>query len=534
MKKLILIICFVFLHTNAFAAGGACPASVPADITECYYVDYVGGSDSNNGTSTSTPWKHAPGMEGVTGVPAAIDNFAGAGCPSECDYGGVGFIFKGGVTWDDDALSWVVRFEGTAVDDRVYFGVDPTWYTGGAWSRPIFNFGGSGTNDLCQTGIVWAPITWVVWDNFEFTGFYWDQTCNGTPDGQLSMLSINDGGNNEIKNNYFHGWGHDGIGADSARAINGTTQGTDGTSFMHDNVFDGSDVDNSSGTSLHFVKGHPLIIYNNYFAYSSNGILPAAGATFDVLIYSNTFYNIKDSYYGSNHENVLEGIGAERNFYFYNNLVKDCTDPGWGVSIESGSGYAAYAFNNVISNSGGNPVFGFARGSGTSPMGSYYALNNTIEAGVDSDPSAQIMNGAAAGPTFYYGNHIIGSSDHAADCAAGGNNCTESNNLFQTKAAAAAEGYTYNSTHPFYANGSTVGAGTDRTSTTPGCGTTGLSSLCSDSSIGVQYNESNNTVSVPFRTVESRGSSWDIGAYEYGAGSTPTNTITGVTIGLLE
>ena len=37
-----------------------------------YYVDQTGGSDSNNGTSTSTPWKNCPGMSG----PAA---FSGSG-----------------------------------------------------------------------------------------------------------------------------------------------------------------------------------------------------------------------------------------------------------------------------------------------------------------------------------------------------------------------------------------------------------------------------------------------------------------------
>ena len=27
-----------------------------------YYIDYDGGSDSNNGTSKDTPWKYAPGI----------------------------------------------------------------------------------------------------------------------------------------------------------------------------------------------------------------------------------------------------------------------------------------------------------------------------------------------------------------------------------------------------------------------------------------------------------------------------------------
>ena len=32
-----------------------------------YYIDYVAGSDLNNGTSKATPWKRAPGMKGQIG-----------------------------------------------------------------------------------------------------------------------------------------------------------------------------------------------------------------------------------------------------------------------------------------------------------------------------------------------------------------------------------------------------------------------------------------------------------------------------------
>ncbi|MDA8155559.1 MAG: hypothetical protein M0Z52_03765, partial [Actinomycetota bacterium] len=33
-----------------------------------FYIDYVNGKDSNNGTSESTPWKHQPYMNGFTGT----------------------------------------------------------------------------------------------------------------------------------------------------------------------------------------------------------------------------------------------------------------------------------------------------------------------------------------------------------------------------------------------------------------------------------------------------------------------------------
>lgn len=50
---LILTVIFLFPVTIWGANCGVSPTT--------YYVDYVGGNDSNNGTSTSTPWKHTPG-----------------------------------------------------------------------------------------------------------------------------------------------------------------------------------------------------------------------------------------------------------------------------------------------------------------------------------------------------------------------------------------------------------------------------------------------------------------------------------------
>lgn len=53
-----------------------CPAMMVMSITinahsNSFYVDYVGGSDANNGTSTSTPWQHCPGDPAATSTPAS-------------------------------------------------------------------------------------------------------------------------------------------------------------------------------------------------------------------------------------------------------------------------------------------------------------------------------------------------------------------------------------------------------------------------------------------------------------------------------
>lgn len=62
MKKLSLLLILLFLSPSLMAAT--------------YYVDFVAGSNSNNGTSTSTPWQHSPGDANATGN-AAITLAAG-------------------------------------------------------------------------------------------------------------------------------------------------------------------------------------------------------------------------------------------------------------------------------------------------------------------------------------------------------------------------------------------------------------------------------------------------------------------------
>jgi hypothetical protein len=81
-----------------------------------YYIDWDTGSDANNGTSTGTPWKRHPDMKGWAG---------GAFTAQPGD----SFIFKGGVTWPNEALSLYISDNGTA-ENRIYVGIDTSWHSG--------------------------------------------------------------------------------------------------------------------------------------------------------------------------------------------------------------------------------------------------------------------------------------------------------------------------------------------------------------------------------------------------------------------
>src|SRR5437870_2651906 len=77
-----------------------------------YFIDFVGGSDSNIGISKSAPLKHAPGMQGCLNI-----------CGSTIPQAGDRFIFKGGVAWDRTSFPLNIAWSGTA-GNPIYFGVD--------------------------------------------------------------------------------------------------------------------------------------------------------------------------------------------------------------------------------------------------------------------------------------------------------------------------------------------------------------------------------------------------------------------------
>ncbi len=141
----------LLLKTLAFLALAALPA-----LAVTHYVDYVTGSDSNNGTSTSTPWKHAPGMIGLTPTGTATGDGCTANCASYTPVAGDFIILKGGTVWPYTTAPWMFTWAGTGSTSTygctgsgcIYVGnaVDaglPAWNSGTVNSITLRNdFGG--------------------------------------------------------------------------------------------------------------------------------------------------------------------------------------------------------------------------------------------------------------------------------------------------------------------------------------------------------------------------------------------------------
>lgn len=111
MRAILLLFLLVSLALNAGAAT--------------FYIDFVGGNDANNGTNTSSAWKLCPGMAGIS--------------MTYSHNAGDRFVFKGGVTWPASCFTMVIQNSGTAGNIDTYTS-DETWYTGGAFTKPVFDF----------------------------------------------------------------------------------------------------------------------------------------------------------------------------------------------------------------------------------------------------------------------------------------------------------------------------------------------------------------------------------------------------------
>lgn len=491
-RLLCAIILMVLVFTMVFTVK-----STFAQTT--HYISKSLGSDSNNGTSKSTPWGHLPGMPSCTGNCAAYSPVAGDQ-----------FILYGGDTWVASDLG--INFfpwAGTS-GNPIYIGVDKTWFTGSSWTRPIFNCQNT-TCTLTGGSVVWIYGNYVTIDNIELTGY------KNVAGAGAALVGLNQTGD-IVSNFYIHGWSRDST-VNHMYAISANIAG----SQVHDNVIDGSDSPNQD-----FMGGvlHAEQLYNNVIRYVYNGTNGLFNIVHDNLVEYNYVAADGDHCNMMNVQAPMSGTTA----YAYNNVIRNAGCPGGVVMFilsNTTCSCTTYEFNNVLYNndisSGGGP------GNGThTPTGTYYDFSNTAQTDAtncagNGDPSDN--TGLA---TSDYGNfHCISSiTPLCLTTSAVCNN--QGGNLQQALTAANKAGYASSETYAYSppSSGSpTVGAGLNNTSL---CGTIAGSNAtagtaCQLDTTYPEYNTTSHTVT--FRSPNARPTSaaWDVGAYQYaGAGTSPT------------
>ena len=456
MKKalLIILLCLVCV----FGWGGT------------YYIDYNAADDSANGTAKETPWKRHPYMA----------TFGGSYSHSAGDQ----FIFKGGVTWLNVCFPMAIVAGGSGEGTRDYYGVDETWYTGGSWTRPIFDLEDTETTTSNTVFDFSGGLSYITVDNIEVDNFYW----NGAPVYGYDVIFVcRTGTYFTFQNLYIHDWSH-GIYADGTRdqayIFLGNTSAPFGTGcIIEDSIVDGSRVADSMTTTY---GGFP-IIRNNTIHDIPNGLFSVGNSYTDHLCYGNDIYNIRDSFDAGQHENGITIYGPGKT---YNNKIHDL-DVGQplypGPSIDMTGDMLFY--NNIVWNV--PDTYPMTVDNETGDMtGTIYILNNIFRGYDGTGACIRIQDrGYTFAEIVIQNNHYITSAADPTAVEAEVTVLTESDNLKQTDGEATAEGYVVgNEFAPTHAGDSTVNAGTNKS---------GLFTLDIDG------------ISRP------QGAAWDIGAYEY-------------------
>ncbi len=627
----VALFCLVTLVTTAFASH-TCGAGVNA-ANACYIDNTATGcggggcSDANDGNTKATAWVHDHDMVTATGNAASH-------VPAPDDH----FIHIGGGVWGKANFigTWTFAHSGTA-GHPITFGVDQTWHTGGAWSRPIFD---CGLDPLCNPGATNRGTMWmagghdIVIDNIEFKGLFVGTdstvsttttagitgnsivaqtvpvasvagmttngyvTVNGAELVQISSINSPPGTitgvfptshasgvtvtgmapsevhyvfvqdvNVEIKNCYFHGWGHDtnppyvnsGL---LAGYLGGGGSGIAGSNF-HDNVFDGADTSQDMMEAINNAERAE----NNIFRY----VVCALCGRFNV--YGNALAeHIVTNYTNTNNLPATPPHADGFMIYFpltgtttigYNIVVRDsATASGVPMFWVKATGYSAactniinctdYVFNSVIVGGASGPQNTIAYAGHPSDgcfAGTLKAYSNTADSDTlpvlgNSESSGADCGGLTRGTVNYANTHGITSG--ATWCDGTGVTCVNdggagiTSSLKQTVAQATVSpgGYNLisatNAYSPSSASASGIGIA-GYVSQTTYCGevtaidATAGAACAKDTTYGPAYDATNHKVNGYNRTAVTRVSN-SAGAYDNVSGSGGSSlVVSGVT-----
>ena len=535
-KRLSLILGLLLFSSSAYGVGGACPAGTTYlnavtntlttlasfGVTSCFYAS-TSGSDANDGLSEASghPWLHIPGMVGCSSV-----------CASTTPAAGEGFILRGGDHWTGASLGVVWTWAGNS-SHLIWLGVDSTWFTGSAWTRPIWDCGGTACSGTGNHVNYWFPaVSYVTLDNIEFTGLQTNGT-GGNPSYVATQLD-----HDVVQNCYFHGWSISSgatqdFGIIASFNKNSFSPFTSLGSGLFYSVIDGSDT---AKNSMEAVGGNPTYIVGNWMQDVTNE-LNSIG-TSDV--HDNWFGPVLTSFQAGAHQNAAALGGADNgqtNQFFYNNVItgSTCSVCGGVVKLWLDTYVApvtniGFAFNNVIFNNTNGNLINQGDGRAGATYWTWNFFNNTVECGTDASTGPCYSDAGAVAPsqaTFHSENNFwISSTGTAVSCSV--YTCTTQTDLLRSVAGAASAGYSSGTAfafQPTIGSGPTVHAGTNAQTL---CGTiaalnSAAGSACQhDTGYACHYNSANHSVSCPARTELARASSgaWDISAYNYSA-STP-------------
>ncbi len=464
-KAFYLILPLLFYLMAGFLSGSLHAACTPAT----YYIDYSAANDSGAATKLD-PWKRSPVMNGFSGSYSQ--------CPGD------NFIYKGGVTWLSICFAMqLLDTQGTA-GAVIYHGVDLTWYSGAAWSRPVFDGEGAaltGAQNIIKFGYgIHSELPeYVELDNFEIKGLLVNSNSN-TLMGSIAGVA---GRGITMRNLYVHGWTYDpSVTVDQGQNGGitfsmgwGLPYQDEGKSLI-DSHITGIDSNKAGGTAVYGVQ-----TIQNSTIHDAPGLAVAACNVTGSLL-----YNSLSAWDAAAHENTLyvwpkaAGCTVSGNRISGSNAAEPVYAGMWPTDGK------LYIYNNFIYNQNAAKADIEIDEEGM-PVGNtveFHILNNTIQS--NNGTCVRYAARAGLGPAnvgVVQNNHCIGST--MVSWEANPVTKTESNNLVQSLSTANAEGYTLANFYQPIAGGSTIDAGISQA-----------------------------TIFTTDKRGVTRSGTWDIGAYE--------------------
>jgi hypothetical protein len=187
-----------------------------------FYIDYENGNDTWDGTSkthtsgTVGPWKHAPGMSGLTPANTSTGDGCTGNCASHTPAAGDKFILKGGVVWPYTALPWQFKGSGTSSTSTygctgsgcIYIGYDSTWNKGivnsvtltrdlgncSPTTPPTVSISGGGGNGAAATALVIPAAAGTKEPNIAGFVYHVNTTNQGSGYTSNPAVTISGGG----------------------------------------------------------------------------------------------------------------------------------------------------------------------------------------------------------------------------------------------------------------------------------------------------------------------------------------------------
>lgn len=501
---------YVIAFASVVALIGFAGSPAPAQAGRTFYIDYGSGSNFNNGTSKSTPWKTHPYMQSGSSCTES------GSAPPYTHLSGDQFIFKGGVTWPAACFEMNIPAGGTSGASD-YYGVDKTWFSGGSWARPLFDMGQAVPtgNHVITVGSGFPGYT--TFDNFEIANqrlsleiYSADDAYNfAAPTGNIPGVLI--------ENGYIHDWVSN---SNVAGFASNTPWPYSGGAIYdgHDRItVDHMTIEDSGG----WVFNGATKVAGGYSGgcvgcgtVSNSTFHDVGAACFTVAsCHDNEFYNVRQASYDlcpcRPHSQIIEddepsGTSGGGWMRIYNNLIHD--SPGVGVSIYVP--YNSYVYNNVLWNTHQDILLTTVASDSGAKAG--YIYNNTVDCSDGNMCLARDPKGNTLGTVYATNNIFI--TNGTATCFSGTCSTTalvQANNHVMSTSEASTYGFTKTTKYaPTSSDSHVTSAGANLSNS---CSAE-LADLCQDAEGAAWYGGNYQT-----RPLDS--TAWTIGAYVFGGQS---------------